>query len=337
MAVAREARTLEDDVDAVFGLQDDLANTDTQTDDNSGEQNAADTNVDAATTPRGDGEQQADLFEGLAPPLKDKPLRDDQGRIVDKDGNVIAATREEKQNMFNYNRLRHTADKIAQRNTQLEGEITKLQRIRDLPAQLGITVEQMGEAAQYRAGLERDPINTVRDIVAGVMQKGYTMQQLFGDDAPSTLNAGLIRRELQQHLQPITERFATEQREQRVQERATNDMQDFVANHQFAEVHGDAIANLVGRNEGMSPEKAYYELRMWAADRGLDFSQPLGPQVQQQRQQPSQRQPQQRFTPGSRSMQNGNAQPMQQAQVFGPETSYKDIVANAFRNLASGS
>lgn len=345
--------TLDSDIDAVFGPmtpatggeggdndEADAGDLDTSNDQGEGR----------APQRQGEGEDDdpSALLNGLADPLKAPPQRDAQGRIVDKDGNVIAASRNERREMYNFNRLRLAADKISQHRDQLLRENQQLREIREMPGRLGLNMDQVSEAMEFRAKLERDPVATVRDIVARVMGNGYTMEQLFGADAPGYINSQLVSRQLDDRLRPLTERFATEQREERIRDNAHRAMTDFLEQHEHADVHGDAIAHIVQTNEGMTPEKAYYELRLWAQTNGFDFSKPLREQVaahleqrngngggQRQQQQPPRRAAP--STPGGLRAPNGVPQVSARENSYAaPDASYRDIVAQAFRGIANG-
>lgn len=348
------ASSLDNDIDSVFGPMDvnaggDNDEADAGDDDTSQEGAGAEQRGAQQSNDAGEGEDDpAALLNGLADPLRAPPKRDAQGRILDKDGNVIAANRAERRDMYNFNRLRTAADKISKHRDELLRENQQLREIKEMPGRLGLNLDQVSEAMEFRAKLERDPVATVRDIVARVMANGYTMEQLFGADAPGYINSQIISRELDNRLRPLTERHAAEERERRISEVATRNMNDFLEKHEYAELHGDAIAQFVANNPGSTPEQGYYELRHWALQNGFDFTKPLREQViaklEAERDGGQQRQPQgqqQRTnapsTPGGTRAPAAAARTNVQDNAYAaPDASYRDIVANAFRALADG-
>lgn len=347
------ASSLDSDIDSVFGPMTNDSQVDAGDDNDEADAgddagaNAADKgNVQRADQQEGEGE--GDGLEGFADPLKAPPQRDAQGRIIDAQGNVIAATRNERREMYNFNRLRTATEKIKGERDRLRTENEALRTVRDMPGRLGLNLDQVSEAMEFRAKLERDPVATVRDIVARVMGNGYTMEQLFGADAPGYINGQMIQQQINTQLKPLNERLAAEQREQQIADTADRMMNDFIEQHEHADVHGSAIANLVATNEGMSPEKAYYELRQWAAVNGFDFSQPLQPQVvakleARQKTVPNNGQRTQQHssapsTPGGTRMPMGSQSSVnvRDNTYAAPDTNYRDIVADVFRSIGNG-
>jgi len=345
------ASSLDSDIDSVFGPMTNAGgNAENEGGDDEDESNASGSETDGeGAAQRGakqEGEGEGDGLEGFADPLKAPPQRDAQGRIIDANGNVIAASRNERREMYNFNRLRTATEKIRGERDRLRQENDALRTVRDMPGRLGLNLDQVSEAMEFRAKLERDPVSTVRDIVAKVMGNGYTMEQLFGADAPGYINGQLVQAQIDKQLKPLNERFAAEQREQQIADTADRMMNDFIEQHEYADVHGTAIAHIVSTNEGMSPEKAYYELRQWAAVNGFDFTQPLQPQVvakleAQGKTKPNGQQQQQRHapsTPGGTRMPVGAQPPanVRDNSYAAPDTNYRDIVADVFRTMGNG-
>jgi hypothetical protein len=170
------------------------------------------------------------------------------------------------------------------------------------------------------------------------------MEQIFGNDAIPAINARVITNELDRRLGPIERQHRTVQQAEQIHQRAQEQLEDFVADHPHADTHGVEISNLVNQH-GLTPERAYFELRSWVERRGFDFGSPLRPQIeaamqQQQRgrgQQPRGRQP---STPGAmRGVQPSGQVPTQNVNGgrgdFRASEPWKDIAATVFRELNS--
>jgi hypothetical protein len=104
------------------------------------------------------------------------------------------------------------------------------------------------------------------------------MEQILGHDAVPAINANVIKQELDRRLGPMQKEHQDRQRQQQIEERAQEQMEVFVQQHPHAETHGVEISNLVAQH-GLTPERAYFELRSWVERRGMDFSAPLKPQI----------------------------------------------------------
>lgn len=224
----------------------------------------------AAQQPDGDGKQQ--LFT-------EKPKKGPNGELLDREGRVIAGTRREKQLAFNLNRAQYAANLANREVRKLQGEMRGYQQIATAMRQSNLSPQLIQEAIALRAQAEQNPIGTVREIVAKVLAAGVTMEQIFGNDAVPAINARIVTNELDRRLGPLERREQQQARNERIERQAGEQLEDFLYQHEHAGVHGVEISNLVSQ-QGLSPERAYFELRSWAERRGFDFAQPLGPQIQ---------------------------------------------------------
>jgi hypothetical protein len=240
-----------------------------QTDDQGGEQKP-ETGSDPHT-PR--GKQQDDQL------FTDKPRKGARGELLDRNGNIVATTRREKQLAYNLNRAQYAANQARRDLGKMQEHFKSYQAIDGLMKQHNINPQMAQEAIQLRAMAEKDPITAVRDIVARVLATGVTMDDLFGQDAVPAINARVITNELDRRLGPVEQAARQRQQEQQLNERAIEQAEQFIQGHPHADTHGTEISGLVA-NHGLTPERAYFELRSWVERRGFDFTSPLKPQIE---------------------------------------------------------
>lgn len=338
------------DLDRVFKFDEDISaqhaedvNTNDEQQSGGDEQSQSVQGADDQANPQA-SEQEQDELKDFMPAMGEKPQRDAKGNIIDKDGKVIAGTRQEKRDLFMYNKLRVAADGLRRERDEARGKLQQVQALLDMPKRLGLNMEQVQEAVTFRAQLEANPIATVREIIAKVVASGYTMEQLFGPDAPAAINASIVQQQIDKHLAPIRQKHDAQEREQQIARDAEQDFRNFVEAHEYADVHGNEIAAIVQR-DGVAPEVAYYQLEAAAAKHGLDFSKPLIPQLQakqgggrqvQQNGREQQHTQQHRHLPGARSAVGAPAvQTQRNGLNITPQTSFKDIVADAFKTVAA--
>jgi len=269
----------------------------------------------------------------------DKPRKGPRGELLGKNGEVVAATRREKQLAYNLNRAQYAANQSARQIRAMQEHLQHYQGLDQVMKQHNLSPQMAHEALQLRAMAEKDPVMAVRDVVARVLATGVTMEQLFGTDAVPQINARVITNELDRRLGPLEKQTQARQQQAQIEERAQVQMEQFVQGHPHSETHGVEISNLV-QQHGLSPEKAYYELRSWAERRGFDFTSPLKPQIEQamQRQRGNGQRP--RSTPGSmRGVQpNGGMTTSNNANSrgdFRANAPWKDIAAAVFTELNS--
>lgn len=335
-----------DDMDRVFGLSNDPVQDDAN-DDNveDNESVAATPDVDSQDEAQPQQEQQVDdegnPLEGFAPPMAEKPQRGPNKEVLDKDGKVIAATKQEREQLYNYNRLRLVADDLQRKVSQRDEKLASLTReladakyvYGDAPRKLNLNNDQVLEAMQFRALAETNPVQAVREIVARVLQNGYTMEQLFGTtEASGFINTKAIEQQLDRKLAPLTQRIEREAQQVQAHEQAVERLTAFVEEHEYADVHGDAIASLVGER-GLTPEKAYYALREFSIRNGFDFAKPLKPQIeaaQRAKQTQSAKQPA-RTSPGNPRPAGTNVSTYKRGMDITPSTNYRDIIRDTMR------
>jgi len=209
----------------------------------------------------------------------DKPRKGPKGELLDKNGQIVASTRREKQLAYNLNRAQYAANQASRQMRAMQQHYQHFQALDGLMKQHNLSPQMAQEALQLRAMAEQNPVAMVRDVVARVLSTGVTMEELFGTDAVPQINARVITNELDRRLGPIEQASRQRQQQAQIEERAQVQMEQFVQGHPYAEAHGVEISNLV-QQHGLSPEKAYYELRSWAERRGFDFTSPLKPQIE---------------------------------------------------------
>ena len=267
----------------------------------------------------------------------EKPKKGPKGELLGKDGQVVASTRREKQLAYNLNRAQYAANQASRQLRQMQQTFQQYQALDGLMKQNNLSAQMAGEAMQLRAMAEKDPIGAVRDIVARVLATGVTMEQLFGNDAVPAINARVITNELDRRLGPLEQQQRARQQQQRIQETAQIQMEEFVQNHPHAETHGVEISNLV-QQHGLTPERAYFELRSWVERRGFDFTSPLKPQIEAAMQRQRANGGRRQSTPGSMRGVAPNGQLPTQSTTnsrgdFRSNAPWKDIAQAVFAEL----
>jgi len=282
-------------------------------------------------TPRGK-EKDDQLFT-------DKPKKGPKGELLDRNGQIVAATRREKQLAYNLNRAQYAANQATRDLRRMQQHFQSFQQLDATMKQHNLSPQMAQEALQLRAMAEKDPVMAVRDIVARVLATGVTMEELFGTDAVPQINARVITNELDRRLGPLEQQTKQRQQQAQIEERAQVQMEQFVQHHPHSETHGVEISNLV-QQHGLSPEKAYYELRSWVERRGFDFTSPLKPQIEAAMQRQRSGNGRSRSTPGDMRgvAPNGGQVPTTNTNSrgdFRANAPWKDIAAAVFTELNS--
>lgn len=337
-AILESMAGIEDD-DVVEEQADETPPHETKQDDTEAveEEQVPETQPPTRTTRRAERQQSDSRFRRVH-----DSLVDDKGNIVDPNGRIIARAGAERRFYVENQRLNKL---IQQRESDLvtaQKQLTDLQFLNDVPRQRGLTNDEVATALEM-ATLFRTPDGigkVARWVLENAVAKGYDISQLLGDGGVGSINAAAISRMIDDRLKPITERAAKEQQVEKVANDVRAARDKFLTEYPEAIPHQQELANYM-RAKNVSPERALFALREFAAVNGFDFERPIAPQIQERiRQHQSGRQPT-AHDEGSRTqphharpMPNGGASgvSLEQARVFAdPDDGYDVIVREVMR------
>ncbi len=338
--VAKHIKFAEDNAADDPEFTTDAAISDDNDDDNSAEdtKNALTTEIptetvgegdpDAATTDNTTGEStgenegtQQELTQTTTKPVPtNKTTADAEGNFVDAEGKIIARAGSERRMYERLQRSERSAQFFEGEVTRLQQESEQVKALNGIPAKYNLNEQEIGLGLQIIDQLKTNPVEAGRWILQEVMKNGYNLQQILGEveGVPSSsMDMGAVTRIIQEQLQPITSKFQEQESATQTETDNQRNAERFIATHEYADVHLDPIVNLMKQNPQMSSERAYFEVRQYAQANSLDFSQPLGPQIEARRNTGSnvQNQP-------NRAMPNGTATSTTETQQ--PATSSAD-------------
>lgn len=208
--------------------------------------------------------------------------RVNKGDLVDEHGQVLAAAGPER-------RVYERSQKIQNENNDLHAQLNALKQTQNTgdeftqsPEKLGLSREDALVGVQLMHNLKTNPVEAARNILQTAVAQGHSLQSILGDVeglGSSTVDMGAIKHMIDEKLAPITAREQQETQRVEQQTRTRENAQQFFRTHEFSELHVDAITNLMQNNKNITPDQAYYEVKTYALQNGLDFTQPLKPQV----------------------------------------------------------
>lgn len=238
-----------------------------------------------ATPAKENGQQpqkgQQDAAKQQLRPLGDGVFADGKGNIVDDKGRVIARSGVEAR-LYQTNRRQQA--QLADRDRQLQTLTQQFHGLRSLAEGIrssGLDTESVSKAINFAKRVNSgDLLGVTKDVVAMALAAGYNVTDVLGKEVGDNIDMRGVRQMIDERLAPITQREqALNQREQA--DRQVRQVYDrFVAENDFAELHGAEIAKLC-QQRGVTPQVAYNQLLQFASVNGLDFSRPLGPQIEE--------------------------------------------------------
>lgn len=226
----------------------------------------------------------------------------------------------------------------AQLKNQLGSATQQLSRINQVTQEavrLNVAPDDQIAAIRVMADFMRDPVKTLEYLVAEVKSKGYPIPFLEQGVTPG-MDMTAIARMIDNKMAPLTQREQAAQVEVQQRQMAERNLNTFLEDNREANANLDVLAEMLQAQPGLPLHTAYTKMISWAHENGLDWTQPLKPQIAAQRQQPNPQQPTQqqapqRPLPGRRSANGNGAAPVGNGQVqqHNENASWSDIIRHA--------
>ena len=233
----------------------------------------------------------------------------------------------------------------ARENTQLKTQLQQatqalsgINQVTQEAVRLNVAPADQVTAIRVMADFMRDPVRTLQLLVEEVKAKGYQIPFLTEGVSPG-MDLNAISRMIDGKLQPITQQHQQTLQQQRIREQSTQELNNFLSENDEANANLDVLSEMLQAQPSLSLHGAYTRMIRWAHEQGLDWTQPLRPQIAARNnggQQPTHQQPTQqpsRPLPG-RSARGNGAQPVQQEQggtQFNENASWADIIRSAMQ------
>jgi hypothetical protein len=202
-------------------------------------------------------------------------------------------------------------------------------------ARLGVQPQDQLVAVRVMADFMRDPVRTLQTLVEEVKAKGYPIPFLE-QGVTQGMDMAAMSRMIDGKLQPMMQERAQNLQMQQARQQAQQDLNNFIGGNPEAQNNLDVLAEMLQAQPGLPLHDAWVKMIRWSHENGLDWTQPLKPQIAalqgQQQPTPQQQQFDNRPLPGRRSV---NTQQVQRVNGSGAthseNTSWSDIIRDAMR------
>lgn len=165
----------------------------------------------------------------------------------------------------------------------LRNQVSSYDNANKLAKDNNLSMAEHGAALQLMVQWKKDPKKTLNDLLQVAQDRGIDLTDIR--QGGGTVDVSAFRTSVQDIVKEALAPFMpfVEQRQQDAQERELNDQvmteyTDFMQRFPDARAHEESIANVM-RDHGMSHTEAYFAVKAFAAENGLDFSKPLKEQV----------------------------------------------------------
>ncbi len=201
---------------------------------------------------------------------------DANGNLVDQAGNVIAKAGKERRLWEKVQRYEHfEVPQMREQIQTLTNESAQKEVLNNVPRQLGLSDEETLQGMRLIASYKKDPVATINYILTEARSAGHNLQGV----GQGQVDLAAINRLLDQRLGPLLEDRETQQRQNDANVQAQTQYNDFITRFPDAATHEDVIARLLAGDPKLSAEAAYYQLKLWVQEKGLNWNQPLQAQL----------------------------------------------------------
>ena len=207
-----------------------------------------------------------------SPPAEQEPQQQARGPqdLVDRDGNVIAKGGKERRFYETAQQQRQRADNLDKEISTLRAKVEAFEGTANLPNQYNLTPEELTTGAQLMSAFKDNPVDTIKYLLTEAQSAGHNI-----DGVGQGTDVAALSRMLDEKLGPITSERQEQLELAQRNEQATQVYNQFMSSYPDAAVHQDVLAQLLERDQSLSPEAAYFKLKSFFLEKGLDFNTPL--------------------------------------------------------------
>lgn len=168
------------------------------------------------------------------------------------------------------------AGELASRLAQAEAQIETYKQSNTIATQLGLTIDESVNANKLFAAYKKDPKGVLKYMLTEAQASGIDISGLVqGGHIATDAIAQLIDKKLAPVLEPMQHAREAEQSALRVQQQ----YQQFITAFPDAKQHENEIALIMGRMD-CDAREAYFVVKNYALENGLDWNKPLRPQIE---------------------------------------------------------
>ena len=253
-----------------------------------------------AVEPKGKEAVPAEAKKQLGKQRGDGLFEQDDGSIIDAQGNVIAASGKERR-VFESNKA------VARENASLKERLAVLEASAGSPVVAGMNEakkkynlddKEILTGVALAARFKTDPVSTIKYILTQAKASGHNVDAALAEFLPApqtTIRGGqhptsqqpagitaeqiaaVVERAVAARMQPLTTQQDAATAAKATETELEGQISAFYGQYPDAPLHEGAIAQIVAK--GASMEAAYFQLKMFATENGLDWDKPLQPQV----------------------------------------------------------
>ena len=223
---------------------------------------------DTQTTPATSGEQGTEASVGGEPQQQQARGPED---LKDAQGNVIAQGGRERRFYEVAHREKARAEGLSRELETSKAQIDAINKAGNVGTQFGLTPDEVTTGAQLMQAWKKDPANTVQYMLTQAQSLGHNMENVAGGG----VNMEAVQQMLNTTLAPLLGERQERADTQQARDEALKQYNAFNTQYPDAAVHDNSLSQIIKQDPSLSLDAAYFKLRSFFSERGLDFSKSL--------------------------------------------------------------
>lgn len=213
--------------------------------------------------------------------------------------------------------LQRERDDLKRQVTERDTQINELKTVRDQITSFGLNPSEAQIGLQLAAGWKLNPAETIKKMLSYAAANGIKVEGQAGVDIDA------LTAKIEERLAPVLQQAKLAEEQTAKQQEVQRQANEFLTQYPDALIHQESIAQVI-RNRNVTPQDAYMQLRIYAAEQGLDWTKPLQPQLLARQEQQQNGQPARtNYSPAPRQT---NLNDVRDTELAGDDTSYRSIV-----------
>jgi len=192
--------------------------------------------------------------------------------LVDRNGNVIAKGGAERRHFETAQREKARADQLTREVEIIQGQLNAIKSTGSLGTQYSLSPEELTTGAQLISAYKNDPVQAIQYMLTQAQANGYNVDSLMGGGG---MDPQAIKAMIENAVSPLLSEHRNKADTQEAENRAREIYDSFISKYPDAPVHEDALSRLLQQDPNLSVDAAYFKLRSYYAERGLDWTKDL--------------------------------------------------------------
>jgi hypothetical protein len=223
---------------------------------------------DTQTTPATSGEQGTEASVDGEPQQQQARGPED---LKDAQGNVIAQGGRERRFYEVAHREKARAEGLSRELETSKAQIDAINKAGNVGTQFGLTPDEVTTGAQLMQAWKKDPANTVQYMLTQAQSLGHNMENVAGGG----VNMEAVQQMLNTTLAPLLGERQERVDTQQARDEAVKQYNAFNTQYPDAAIHDNSLSQIIKQDPSLSLDAAYFKLRSFFSERGLDFSKSL--------------------------------------------------------------